>query len=183
MNEMAYHQIRGNENLVAKLETITKSENVHHAYIFEGPLNSDKTGIAVSFAQALLCKKSPGTGCGVCRDACPYGVIYFNECSEISFSSIEVAATRLAQKRFDANGNTLSPVYLAESKANHLAEPKDAICHVDGELVSFEEFYNYRNTVEEKVDTYLLINYQNSRGKKDISLTYEEACQLLNDKQ
>lgn len=66
MNEMAYHQIRGNENLVAKLETITKSENVHHAYIFEGPLNSDKTGIAVSFAQALLCKKSPGTGCGVC---------------------------------------------------------------------------------------------------------------------
>ena len=63
---MAYHQIRGNENLVAKLETITKSENVHHAYIFEGPLNSDKTGIAVSFAQALLCKKSPGTGCGVC---------------------------------------------------------------------------------------------------------------------
>lgn len=85
--------------------------------------------------------------------------------------------------RFDVNGNTLLPVYLAESKANHLAEPKDAICHVDGELVSFEEFYNYRNTVEEKVDTYLLINYQNSRGKKDISLTYEEACQLLNDKQ
>ena len=85
--------------------------------------------------------------------------------------------------RFDANGNTLSPVYLAESKANHLAEPKDAICHVDGELVSFEEFYNYRNTVEEKVDTYLLINYQNSRGKKDNSLTYEEACQYLSQSQ
>ena len=66
MNEMAYHQIQGNENLIAKLETITKSERVHHAYIFEGPLNSDKTGIAVSFAQALLCKNSPGTGCGVC---------------------------------------------------------------------------------------------------------------------
>lgn len=85
--------------------------------------------------------------------------------------------------RFDVNGNTLSPAYLAESKANHLAEPKDAICHVDGELVSFEEFYNYRNTVEEKVDTYLLINYQNSRGKKDNSLTYEEACQYLSQSQ
>lgn len=30
-----------------------------------------------------------------------FATIYFNECSEMSFSSIEVAATRLAQKRFD----------------------------------------------------------------------------------
>ena len=30
-----------------------------------------------------------------------FSAIYFNECSEMSFSSVEVAATRLAQKRFD----------------------------------------------------------------------------------
>lgn len=30
-----------------------------------------------------------------------FAAIYFNECSEISFSSIEIASTRLAQKRFD----------------------------------------------------------------------------------
>lgn len=36
-----------------------------------------------------------------------FAAIYFNECSEISFSSIEVAATRLAQKRFDSNGRQL----------------------------------------------------------------------------
>lgn len=30
-----------------------------------------------------------------------FAAIYFNECSEMAFSSIEVAATRLAQKRFD----------------------------------------------------------------------------------
>lgn len=30
-----------------------------------------------------------------------FAAIYFNECSEMSFSSIEIAATRLAQKRFD----------------------------------------------------------------------------------
>lgn len=36
-----------------------------------------------------------------------FAAIYFNECSEISFSSIEVATTRLAQRRFDANGKQL----------------------------------------------------------------------------
>lgn len=36
-----------------------------------------------------------------------FAAIYFNECSEISFSSIEVATTRLAQKRFDASGKQL----------------------------------------------------------------------------
>lgn len=36
-----------------------------------------------------------------------FAAIYFNECSEISFSSIEVATTRLAQKRVDAHGKIL----------------------------------------------------------------------------
>ena len=36
-----------------------------------------------------------------------FAAIYFNECSEISFSSIEVATTRLAQKRFDDTGKLL----------------------------------------------------------------------------
>ncbi len=36
-----------------------------------------------------------------------YAAVYFNECSEIAFPSIEIALTRLAQKRFDANGKRL----------------------------------------------------------------------------
>ena len=36
-----------------------------------------------------------------------FAAIYFNECSEISFSSIEIATTRLAQKRFDDYGRPL----------------------------------------------------------------------------
>lgn len=36
-----------------------------------------------------------------------FAAIYFNECSEISFASIEVAATRLAQRRYDSNGKQL----------------------------------------------------------------------------
>lgn len=36
-----------------------------------------------------------------------FATIYFNECSEISFSSVEIAATRLAQKCRDAQGKLL----------------------------------------------------------------------------
>ena len=63
---MAYHQIKGNEILLEKLEKISSSENVHHGYIFEGPSSADKVGIALSFAQGLLCEQAPGKGCGSC---------------------------------------------------------------------------------------------------------------------
>lgn len=63
---MAYHQIAGNENLLNKLEKISSSGNVHHAYIFEGPSSADKKRIALSFAQGLLCEDAPGVGCGKC---------------------------------------------------------------------------------------------------------------------
>lgn len=33
-----------------------------------------------------------------------FAAIYFNECSEITFTSVEIATTRLAQKCFDSNG-------------------------------------------------------------------------------
>lgn len=36
-----------------------------------------------------------------------FAAIYFNECSEISYASVEVATTRLAQKVFDSNGKQL----------------------------------------------------------------------------
>ena len=36
-----------------------------------------------------------------------FAAIYFNECSEISFSSVEIATTRLAQKRLDSRGRLL----------------------------------------------------------------------------
>ena len=36
-----------------------------------------------------------------------YATIYFNECSEIEYSSVEVALTRLAQRRVDAEGKPL----------------------------------------------------------------------------
>lgn len=63
---MAFDNITGNRSLIDNLQKTIQSGNVHHAYIFEGPLTADKKGIAVSFAQALLCPEIPGRGCGVC---------------------------------------------------------------------------------------------------------------------
>ena len=36
-----------------------------------------------------------------------YAAIYFNECSEINYASVEIATTRLAQRRYDAAGKLL----------------------------------------------------------------------------
>ena len=55
-----------NRDLIERLTDIAGSGNVHHAYIFEGPLTANKKGIALRFAQALLCEKAPGKGCGTC---------------------------------------------------------------------------------------------------------------------
>lgn len=81
--------------------------------------------------------------------------------------------------RFDMNGANLSAQTLADSQAHHLAEPEEAVCHIDGTEVSYEEFNDYRKSVEDKVKTYLLINYQNSRGAEDISMSYSDACSYL----
>lgn len=55
-----------NRDLIERLTDIAGSGNVHHAYIFEGPLTANKKGIALRFAQALLCERAPGKGCGIC---------------------------------------------------------------------------------------------------------------------
>lgn len=66
---MTFHEIHHNDKLVEQLRSVALDGKVHHGYILEGPLSVDKTKIAKSFAQALLCRVSPGEGCGVC-DIC-----------------------------------------------------------------------------------------------------------------
>ena len=81
--------------------------------------------------------------------------------------------------RYDYDGSDISVAYLADAKAKHLEEPKDAICHVNDSLVTFDEFNSYRSDIEDKVKTYILINHQNSRGVEDISMSFDEACEHL----
>jgi DNA polymerase III subunit delta' len=66
---MTFRDVHHNDKLVEQLRSVALDGKVHHGYILEGPLSVDKTKIAKSFAQALLCRVSPGEGCGVC-DIC-----------------------------------------------------------------------------------------------------------------
>ncbi|MDD5922180.1 MAG: DNA polymerase III subunit [Eubacteriales bacterium] len=51
---------------VTKLKNAMHTGTVPHAYIFEGDHNTDKLGLSIAFAQALLCAERPGEGCGQC---------------------------------------------------------------------------------------------------------------------
>jgi DNA polymerase III subunit delta' len=66
---MTFAEIRQNSRLLDQLRQIASGGRVHHGYIMEGPLSVNKTQIAKSFAQALLCMQKPGEGCGIC-DIC-----------------------------------------------------------------------------------------------------------------
>lgn len=83
--------------------------------------------------------------------------------------------------QFDVDGDKLSAETLADSSAHHLAEPEEAVCHIDGKDVTYQEFDSYRSSKEDKVTKYLLINYQNSKNAEDISLSYDEACRYLKE--
>lgn len=52
---------------VKTLSEAVRNKKIMHAYIIEGDNLTDKLGLAKNFAKALLCKESPGEGCGFCR--------------------------------------------------------------------------------------------------------------------
>lgn len=66
---MTFSEIRHNRRLIDQLRQVAASGQVHHGFILEGPSTVDKTQIAKSLAQALLCQIMPGEGCGTC-DVC-----------------------------------------------------------------------------------------------------------------
>lgn len=58
-----------NSKLVRRLERAVADKRVSHAYIFEGPLNVDKTVFAKGFVKGVLCPDGRGENCGKC-DIC-----------------------------------------------------------------------------------------------------------------
>lgn len=52
--------------LAKRLKQAVQDGRISHAYIFEGPRNTDKTAFALSFIKALLCPKGKGENCGAC---------------------------------------------------------------------------------------------------------------------
>lgn len=52
--------------ILNEVKSVVTNENLHHAYIIEGPWSVDKTAIAKQMVKAVLCRESPGIGCGNC---------------------------------------------------------------------------------------------------------------------
>jgi DNA polymerase-3 subunit delta' len=54
-------------NSISRLKSAILNSMVSHAYLIEGDYNTDKKGVALAFAAAVLCRENPGEGCGSCR--------------------------------------------------------------------------------------------------------------------
>lgn len=63
---MTFKEAKTNKRLVEKLSKAIRSEDLHHAYILEGPRNAGKEAFALDFAKAIMCKEEVGIGCGRC---------------------------------------------------------------------------------------------------------------------
>lgn len=63
---MALHDVKGQQRAVDALRSALAKQQVHHAWLFQGPEGVGKELTASSFAQALVCPEKPFEGCGKC---------------------------------------------------------------------------------------------------------------------
>ncbi len=65
---MLFSSIRGHDPTLKLLRLALERGQLGHAYLFSGPEGVGKKRVAEEMAQALLCLRSPGQGCGTCRE-------------------------------------------------------------------------------------------------------------------
>lgn len=63
---MKFKYSANNERLIRRLNYVTESGRISHAYIFEGDSWLDKTEFAENFAKGILCHKGLGENCREC---------------------------------------------------------------------------------------------------------------------
>ncbi len=63
---MGFDDILGQPTALQVLKRALASGRLHHAYRFEGPDGVGKERTAFALAQALVCTRAPGVGCGQC---------------------------------------------------------------------------------------------------------------------
>lgn len=62
---MSFSDLRGNENLIARLKRMIRSGRIFHGCLFEGKAQ-DTEALAGAFVKAALCERQDGDACGVC---------------------------------------------------------------------------------------------------------------------
>ncbi len=63
---MSLHDVQGQPRAVDALRAALSKQQVHHAWLFQGPEGVGKELTAAGFAQALVCPEKPFEGCGKC---------------------------------------------------------------------------------------------------------------------
>ncbi|MGV3624286.1 MAG: DNA polymerase III subunit delta' [Archangium sp.] len=63
---MSLEEVKGQPRAVEALRAALAKQQVHHAWLFQGPDGVGKELTAASLAQALVCPEKPFEGCGVC---------------------------------------------------------------------------------------------------------------------
>jgi DNA polymerase-3 subunit delta' len=63
---MSLAEVQHQEPAVTALAAALRSDHLAHAWLFTGPEGVGREKAAVGLAQALVCPKAPGVGCGVC---------------------------------------------------------------------------------------------------------------------
>lgn len=63
---MIFDYTKDNERLVKRLNDITTSGRISHAYLLEGDSWLDKRKFADTFAKGIMCQKGLGENCGAC---------------------------------------------------------------------------------------------------------------------
>jgi len=64
---MTLAAVQGQTRAVQVLRSALQAGQVHHAWLFGGPVGVGKEATAVGLAQALLCNEAPSEGCGSCE--------------------------------------------------------------------------------------------------------------------
>ena len=75
---MGFADILGQAPAVETLRRALEAGRLHHAYRFEGPPGVGKELAALAVAQALVCEKAQGEGCGQCS-ACRRAVTFTSD--------------------------------------------------------------------------------------------------------
>lgn len=63
---MLLKDITGNDKIIERLSSASRSGHISHAYIFEGASFIDKRAVAKAFIKAIFCTSKPGEGCDYC---------------------------------------------------------------------------------------------------------------------
>lgn len=81
--------------------------------------------------------------------------------------------------RYDYDGYTITPSYLAQSKGRGTSDPESVIYHKNGAIASKEEFITFTEAIRDSAATILMLTTYNTKGLQDISMSYAQACTYL----